>query len=763
MDPAAQTYQVRPFKWAKDMYVPQDLTVSLFARNQALLEHQFLNSKDFKEYLDDIGTPFSHPMKTHLSLSDLFIYPDLKVTSIPGRTGGEVVVLSNDVLDYVIGKRRLSIGGAQTSGKTSLAKSLYGDLLQRKKLVPVLLHGSDIRGASPTQVQSAVHKAFERQYSKRLLDRFNQLDPESKVVIVDDWHKAKFNAGGRALIVKALDKMFGRLVVFTDDVSVLHQMADALATGGLPGLEYCEIKQFGYRLRGELVSKWEALGREFEVEELELTHRISESEYLLDTFIGKGIVPAFPFFIFSVLQADNSTNHNASFGSYGHIYHALLTTRMARVNPKTLGLNFVYLSFVAFHIFESGGNSISRVELQVLHEKYQREYMRSIDQAELLQELEAGQVLSTSKDEVRFKYKYAYYYFLAEYFKDGIDNVRDAEGLRERLRKIADSACEDDNAHILIFYLYMSKDRTVIEHILDNAQKLFAAGGACDLDKDVEFANALYGTPPKLEEPPEDTDQNRQEYRARRDEAADSENTTSAVVMQDSPEDRDLAFSSQSMNIMGQVLRNFPADLRADLKLKLTKESYSLGLRTLHAFLKFLGANSEAFRRDMFKYFKLLQPFSRKPDDELQAAADKQVRLFSEIVLFGTMKRISVSVGVEELRETYEAVRKEAGEDHVPTRLIDLAIKLDHFARIPEADVEDLKKRLQGNPVVYTTLRMLVGEFLYLFPVDHRIRQRMIDLLDFQRGAATISSAKRVKRIAATAGGPHLVGKIAHR
>ena len=40
---------------------------------------------------------------------------------------------------------------------------------------------------------------------------------------------------------------------------------------------------------------------------------------------------------------------------------------------------------------------------------------------------------------------------------------------------------------------------------------------------------------------------------------------------------------------------------------------------------------------------------------------------------------------------------------------------------------------------------LLVAEFLYLFPVDYKVRQRMIDLLDFQRGPATISATKMVK------------------
>jgi hypothetical protein len=751
VDLSTQTYNVRQFDWSKDMYTPATLGVAVFTRNQALLEHQFVNNTRFSAYLDDIGTPFSHPIKTQLSLSDLFIYPNLKVMTVAQKA--ETAVMSADVLEFAASKSLLSVAGPPTSGKTSLAKALYKDLQQRKKLVPVvLLQPDEIRGATASHVHSAVERAFEQQYSKRLLDRFNQLDPQSKVIILDDWHKARFSTKGKTQVLDALQKMFGRIIVLTDDASMLNQITDALAAGELPAFAYCEIKPFGYRLRGELVTKWEALGREFEVEEMELTHRISEGEYLLDTLVGKGIVPAFPFFIFSVLQEHDPAGHTGTFGSYGHIYQALLTTRMARVSPKGLNLKFAYLSLLAFYVFESGRDVITLGEAKSLHSQYEKEYLNanSVPFEQLLAELEAGQVLSVVGDEVRFKYRYGYYYFVAEYFHNAISDVTNAETVRATLRRMADSAYNDDNAHILIFYLYMSKDRALMEHILGNAQKLFAAEGPSDLDKDVAFVNALYGTTLRLEAPPEDTDANREEYRKQRDAAAESEPD---VESDDEPDagTRSLDFAIQSMNIMGQVLRNFPADLKADLKLSLANESYKLGLRTLRAVLRFLETNVDGFRRDMLKYFKLLHPASRRNDEQLQAAADRAVRSFAELVLFGSIKRISLSVGAEELRETYEAVRAQAGEGHIPTRMIDLAIKLDHFARIPERDVEDLKKRLEGNPAAYTTLRMLVSEFLYLFPVEHRTRQRMIELLDFPPGAATMSGAKKVRQITATA------------
>jgi hypothetical protein len=409
------------------------------------------------------------------------------------------------------------------------------------------------------------------------------------------------------------------------------------------------------------------------------------------------------------------------------------------------------LSLVAFYLFEAGKDTITLGEAKSLHAKYEKEYLNTVPFEHLLEELEAGQVLSVAGEEVRFKYKYCYYYFVAEYFHDSISDVKNAAAIRETLKEMADSAYNDENAHILIFYLYMSKDRALMEHILGNARKLFAAEGLCDLDKDVAFVNALYATPARLEAPSEDTDANREEYRASRDDAAESEPEEDGEAANNEGT-RNLDFSFQSMNIMGQVLRNFPADLRADLKLSLANESYHLGLRTLRAILRFLEANVEAFRRDMLKYFKLLRPASQKNEEEvIQAAADKAVRALTELVLFGSIKRISLSVGAEDLKDTYEAVRAAAGEDHIPTRMIDLAIKLDHFARIPERDVEDLKKRLQGNPSVYTTLRMLVSEFLYLFPVENRIRQRMIKLLDFPPGSTTLSGPKRVRKITTTA------------
>jgi len=400
IDPQAQTYQVHEFKWSGDMYTAKSVNSAVFTRNQSLLEHRFMNNSEFKERLTEIGAPLSHPVKPQASLRDIFIYSDLRITKHwLNNDGSERVTHSGDVLDYIFTQKVLMIAGPPSSGKTSLAKVLYEDLQTMKKIVPVMLQYEDLRGVSANQVLNSIRRAFEEQYSPRLWERFCQLDRDSKGVIVDDWHRLKFNSKGRAAIQKVLEDMFAKVIMFADDTSILQQIADGQDLENFRRYQYCEIKQFGYRLRGEVVSRWHTLGREYEINEMELTQRVAESENLLDTLIGKSIVPSYPLFICSVLQAaEAAVGQEVSYGSYGHIYQSLLTSRMARVNAKNLGGKFTYLSLIAYHMFASKKSWVTSTELKDLHRKYEQDYVTSRDQSSMLDELVRAQILVESGD-----------------------------------------------------------------------------------------------------------------------------------------------------------------------------------------------------------------------------------------------------------------------------------------------------------------------------------------------------------------------------
>ncbi len=89
-----------------------------------------------------------------------------------------------------------------------------------------------------------------------------------------------------------------------------------------------------------------------------------------------------------------------------------------------------------------------------------------------------------------------------------------------------------------------------------------------------------------------------------------------------------------------------------------------------------------------------------------------------------------MNLGSEDLAITYEDVKNNWGGDDTSVRLIDLAIKLDHFKDAPNADIEDLATLFRKNPYSFTLLQDLVAEYLYLNVSDQIKQQRIGSMVD---------------------------------
>jgi hypothetical protein len=750
IDLLASTNQIFSYRWTEGMYIPGNSEARIFTRKQSLIASRFENNAGFARELNDVGAGFVHPEK-QLTLKDLFVYPDLKVASISSKTQSSIQ--SWHVLKFVADRDLLQIAGAPTSGKSTLARALYLDLQREYDLVPILLNGRFIRSRQNNTIDKAVEKAFCDQYSDISLERFRQLDVQRRVVLIDDWHHCRLPSKEKRKIVEIMRIRFARVILFADDVSLFQILTDMEEDGDASETEYCEIKPFGFRLRSDLIIKWHSIGADIAIDDLELASKISGSENLLDTLVRKGVVPSWPIFILSVLQANSlAVQETASYGSYGHLYEALLTKRMADTGKRrsVLGLKFTYLSMVAYELFESDREVLSEMELQDIHKRYEREYHVTLNSRELWEEFASAQVLVRKGDDFRFQYKYAYYFFVAKYFQQGIGNASEARTLRNKLSYMVRCVHDEDCANILIFYIYLTKDREIIEQMLWVSKQIYADRPPAHLTDDVEFINKLRPKAPNILLKRADIRKNREEYRSKMD-AAEPQDTAAEQPLvkteyQDGiPDALKIEFAFKSLQVMGQVVKNFPLDLKGDLKLELTKQSYELTLRTLGTFLNMIEQNMAEILSLFEKALRVLQPFSKK-DEEIRNASHATMVRLTELAIFGMIKRLSLAVGVVDLKETYHKIRELVGEGDVPTRLIDLSIKLDHFGHIPESDVKDLEHRLRGNVTAYTILRLLVAEFLHLFPCDFKTEQKMVELFKFKPHVLKLGD-KQVKRL----------------
>ena len=91
---------------------------------------------------------------------------------------------------------------------------------------------------------------------------------------------------------------------------------------------------------------------------------------------------------------------------------------------------------------------------------------------------------------------------------------------------------------------------------------------------------------------------------------------------------------------------------------------------------------------------------------------------------YGMIRKISYSVGHEELGETYDKVLA-LNPGNAAVRMVDLAVKLEHMATVPEYEIFSLRDKLVGNLFTYQVLRQLIADFLYLHRVEFRTLQRL--------------------------------------
>jgi hypothetical protein len=754
VDSIAKKQTVVRFRWQTDLYTQSTQLEKPLVRNPAILAGRLESTDGFRHFLDDPGIGFTHPRKTTLSLSNLYVYPDLRLRSL-GRKSTETVP-GDQLISFIHSKERILVAGPTFSGKTALAKTLYSDL-RMIGAIPILLSGSDLKNPSPAAFERDVRTACELQYGPDSYERFRQCSSDKKILLVDDWEKATINSQGREAFYENANLHLRQLIFFTSDLFTLPSEITSLSN--TRDVAFCEIKEFGYQLRDQLITKWCRLGQEFTIDEIELAHEISTNSNRIETLIGKGIMPSYPMFVLAALQErDSSSLISTQYGSYGHVYDSLITSRLITSAKRAtdIGTWYAYLGLLAYALYKQGSATIEESPLRLVHQEYVTTYGRELDFPKMLEHFVRSQILENEGPSFSFKYKYYYYFFLAKYFQDAIANEANpiAGEMRQELQSLADRVSLDEYSHILSFYLYLTKDRVLIQHILDNAKHIFEECAPATFSNDVAMFNTAWKTTPPLPAPSSDPHSNRRRYLREKDEAIDDSDSDDhePSLGPPVPYERSLAFgikiafAMNSIDVMGQILRNFPGDLRKDLKLELAANTVELGLRTTRAIFDLFFGNAEGLRNEVIRSLATHQAYKGNSDQKLKSTADQLITTFALVAAYGMIKKISRATGLEELDSTYGELRTRYGEDNLATRLVDLAIRFDHFGTVPVNDARDLEGRVKKNLFAYMMLRQLVYDYLYLFPVEHKTRQKLTGIFELGSSPQLVGGSHKKTR-----------------
>ena len=692
LDLTAEKSLVQSYHWdgALSLYTPREPEVWMpFLKNSYRRRKEFIIRDSFESFLSDAEAKFTHPDKADILLDDLFVYPDLRQLSIPGDDKWSGSLVKESVPEFIRSRKRVLLMGEEKSGKTALAKMVFRDLF-RMGLTPVYVLGSSIKDSKPDSIRSVVERAFTNAYQSPQLEVFRQLESKFKAVIVDDFHTTSANAQHRDRVLRNLTAAYGVVVV----LGAVHLRFDSLVTkdgerGTLWEFTHCEILPFGHRRLADLVGKWHLLGTDATRDESELAHIMTEAERIVSTILGQDFIPHYPIYILIILQQIEAKTRvstmTAPGASCSYLYEALLSIQLASSSKLDIDLDtqYSYLSEFAYHLYSRRTRSVSRDSANDWHLEYCQAYDLRLNFDTIIGELAAALVLCAKDGTVSFRYPYLYYYFVARYFRDHINEA----DIRDSVTYMTARLHHTESANIVMFLTYLSKDEFILSSILEAARRLFAVHPQCDLAQSTGLLAAMMDTVPPLVLDSRDPELRRREVLALRDESeqqgVDRTSEELAGELDDFGLDDYLRVNVayKTIEILGQVLRNFPGSLKRDKKLDVAEECYSLGLRVL----QFMLDSVESALPDIVE---LLADFVRRTNPKSSASEIvDQVKLFLFNILdnlaFAVVRHISDSVGLDALSMTYETIMER--NSNISYRFIDLSIHLDHFSQFPGA------------------------------------------------------------------------------
>ncbi len=724
------------FEWGADLYVPASRSdCQDFQANRLRTRGEFELGREFAAFLSDPGAGFEKANFGRPTLDQLFVEPDLRKVSLLKKSDATQPLGVAKLLDSTFDTPNVLISASDQAGKTCLAKWIFARC-KADGLVPLFIDGSDFVPQRGDRLLDQLYRRFGTQYEteEEAEERFRQLERTRRVLIIDNFHRIRVAEGRGTEFVDGLDRFAGRVFLLTNDL--VHALGEIVRTShiieGRSSYSHYRLMPFGHAKRMELTTRWLRLGSPLEDDQF--AHRLAEADDKIGTVLGKNFVPAYPIFLLAMLQGlDSGAQSDFGGSAYGYFYEILIRTTLARESRQDdFNIRLGWLTWLGGWMFENGRTDITEDELKGVHASYAEKFDVKRRFGDLVADFERRLVLVRDGGKYRFKYKYYEYYVVARHLSQMISKQR-GEAL-PRLQRLAADLASEENANILLFLAHLTDDDLVVSLLVERAKSQFQEFQVARLDEDVDFLTqfAPVGIDVEYEERPyaenrlalakqRDTiEWNTAEHEAsvEHDEgAAQREYEELQAIL-----DRYIA-GLKTLQLLGQLLKNFPGTIDASVKETMAVECYSLGFRALEGVLAMIREGRDTM------VVHAAQTIRHESEDleheKIMIRANNVVFALALLAAFGIIKRISSAVGSPELERTYDKVGQAL--PFTATRLTNMAIRLDQVGGFPEDDLIAMAASLAKAPLPASVLRWLVLNHVTLFPVPFRERQSVFE------------------------------------
>ncbi len=686
--------------------------------------------KDYSNKIEKIDIPLT--LKTeNLKLSSFFIFPYIEEIAV------EKIDMKNKIdsseLKNTTSNEALILSGEEQSGKTSLLKMLFVSFYENG-YSPLFIEGSDMK----KHITKIIRDSFEEIYSDdhNEYNRYLELSQDKKILFIDDFKSSPTAIESIKKI--RLENTFFKIFISIDSLSFdlnLHSIFYDFKHYKINPLNFCKIN--------ELIKKYNLFSLKKDLEKNEEQQKQLSLENERETFdkikelLKDQLLDTYPIYILILLDTLNTQNFDLEKTSYGSCYSALITLALVKKGkvPKeeeTLGSYLNFLEHFSYYLFKNNKNRISDDEFHTFYIEYKKDYM--IGKYELLKNsLIKSLILKESKDQLFFGYKYISYFLTAKYIANSEKNK---ESIIQNLFK---NLSIEENANILVFITYHSKDSKFIEEALLNAMLVFEDLDPITLEKKCSLNKILNEISSSMTSEISDSLQTPLEKREEALHQMDLKSNNNSLqkkeqnLLKQKEEIEALVNpflnSFKAIDILGQIIKNNRGSSTKTDTINNITVLYLTAFRTI----SYYGKIIEELKYEIANTIKEIlekkiehKTFHNITSFELLKKIEKDINKFLQFSSLSTcliiFSRVARSIGVKNLEELFSTVGEEINTP--AAKLVSFTINSYHN-KMDIDKLKKLKKEFDGNLVAENILRARAQNYISNNYIDYKEKDKI--------------------------------------
>lgn len=726
-------------------------------------------TSEFQKHIDNLGINLAH--NKDIEFDDLYTPPDLKPIEQKQTkkrvkfTNLSELILEDEDLNFVL-------LGDDISGKSSSVKFLT-KWFYFKGYIPILLNGNDIKNNIRLEIIiSRIKTQFFNQFTTELsFEEIIEKDADKFILIIDDFHlTTKSKSNYWYYLIKNIKSKFKNIILtgksYMPMETILSQTKKPINI--FEEFSVFLLLEFGPKLRYSLANKWNTLGCKFpELEKNKILEKNDIAIQRIEQIIGKGYVPSFPLYLLTLLQTFESESviNRPQYSIHGFYYELLINTALTKAvsNIDEIGVYNNLLSHIAFYFFINRKTGIDISEFEnILNDFTEKLDIESYDINSILETLSNTKLLNIEKT-IYFYPQYIYYFYVAKYLSDKLnsDDELISTEIRDIIKKLAKRLYRDEFSSIIIFLTHLSKDKFIIDELLNNSKNIFKEQEIAKLENDIQKINDLLKELPQQVLKIMSVEDARDEQLDFQEELAqverDIEENEDEDEVYDYNEDivninlfEQITLSLKTIDILGQIAKKYWGELSGDVKYKIASETYFVGLRTLSLMFNLMINDKDgiiALMKDMIEK-KLVNEKHISSDFEIKELIEDRANKFLFNLYFltswGIIKRISSSIGSKNISNTLKKVVDDNPINSV--RLIDISIKLDYKYAFPWTELDD-KKFIKPNMLSSLLKQNLIMHYLYIYETDNKRKMQIAEKFKIEvKQQIAIDGTSKIKK-----------------